>query len=98
MQKRPFFFFDKCFEFEMSDSEEFESSESEEEESDNEEFAEESSDEAEFLDEQEVRDSQNEVEARKVGRGSKARFADLQDVTVASVLNLVALVVTNQSV
>ncbi|CBY23625.1 unnamed protein product [Oikopleura dioica] len=66
----------------MSDSEEFESSESEEEESDNEEFAEESSDEAEFLDEQEVRDSQNEVEARKVGRGSKARFADLQFVEV----------------
>ena len=53
----------------MSDNEEFESSESEEEESEEEESedgdsAEGSSDEAEFLDEQEVRDSQNEVEAR----------------------------------
>jgi len=32
VQKETFFFFDKCFKFEMSDSEEFESSESEEEE------------------------------------------------------------------
>jgi hypothetical protein len=71
----------------MSDRE-FESSEEEEEESEEEESGEEeseeegSSDEAEFLDDQEVRDSQNEVDAEKVGRGSQARFPDLQFVEV----------------
>jgi hypothetical protein len=69
----------------MSDSEEFERPESEEDEEESEEereSSEGSSDEAEFLNDQEVRDSQNEVDAQKVGRGSNARFADLQFVEV----------------
>ena len=76
----------------MSDSEDFESSESEgeseeeelerDEAEDNGDFGEGSSDEAEFVDDEEFQDAQNEIQAQKVGRGSKARYPDLVFVEV----------------
>lgn len=73
----------------MSDSEEYESNESEGE-SEEEDFerdeanesSEGSSDEAEFVDDQEFQDTQNEIQAQKVGRGSTARYPDLEFVEV----------------